>query len=94
MWVGKGTFSSFGYLSGEAYFKGAFNPNADRALCYLVVSNDVPGSENQYGLIPVDEHNKHIGDALYRTSGQVLYSTWSEGNHSPNFNISDSYIKD
>jgi len=43
--------------------------------------------------VPINEQGVPIGSALYRTSGQVLYSTWEEGNNSKDYDISDTYIK-
>ncbi len=94
MWLGKGEFDSYGYYKGSAYFKGNLSPSSNPAICYFIFNENSPGSESQFALVPINEQGEKIGSALYRTSGQVLYSTWQAGKTEKDFDISDTYIKD
>ena len=92
-WLGDGKFDSYGYLSGQAYLKGAFADNSDPKTCYFIQDAGSANSADQFAIVPVDENGEPYGPPLYRTAGQVLYSTWEQGSRSADFDISNKYIK-
>lgn len=93
MWVGNGDFDSYGYYKGPAFIKGDFNSASDPGVCYMIQDEGNPGSENQFAVVPVDRDGNRCGPVLYRTAGQVMYSTWNDGASSSSCNVSNRYIE-
>ena len=93
MWIGNGDFDSFGYYKGPAYIKGQFDPASDSSVCYMIQDNGDPNSSDQFAVVPVDQDGNQSGPVLYRTAGQVMYSTWNQGASESSYNVSNRYIE-
>jgi hypothetical protein len=91
MWLGKGSFESYGYQHPNSYIKGQYRdllPNQ----CYRIKDGNPGNNSDQYWVVPVDEQGNETGQPAFKTAGQVMYSIWEEGKSSPSFFISDSYM--
>jgi hypothetical protein len=62
MWLGKGSFYSYGYQGPNAYLKGE-GIGISPGYVYQVQDRGDKGGDNQYWAVPVDQNGKEIGRA-------------------------------
>jgi hypothetical protein len=90
MWLGKGSFYSYGYQGPNAYLKGE-GIGISPGYVYQVQDRGDKGGDNQYWAVPVDQNGKEIGPVAFKISGRVMYQNWEEASRSPTLNNYDFY---